>query len=84
MKDMEAEARARDAALDLLEYRRANLITAGRFWAMELAKTRIYVTAPMVREAMERAGYDLSGIDPRWMGAVFRAGSGWRRVGRNG
>ena len=81
---MTDEAAARDAALDRLETTRRNLIQIARNVADELCARHVQVTAPDVKRAMLDRGLiddDERQLDPRWMGAVFRAGQGWERVG---
>lgn len=81
MKDMNAEKRGRDAALDALEDRRADLITTATDIAMAHAIKHGNVTSVDVFDELRKRNTDLGGVDPRWMGAVFREGKGWRRVG---
>lgn len=77
------EARKRDSALDLFEVHRAELLAAAREVALELAAANEQVTAPEVLEVLRERGHadSLEKVDRRFMGAVFRSGKGWERVG---
>ena len=74
---------ARDTALDMLEQARSGLITAAKTQASIIYLTNGRVTSVEVTEAMRAAGHGaaMAGVDPRWMGAVFRSGTGWVRIG---
>jgi hypothetical protein len=78
-----AERRKRDRALDLLEGSRGAIVEAAHSVALELCETTGRVTSPDVLAELKARGFDelLEGVDPRFMGAVFRAGRGWRRLG---
>jgi hypothetical protein len=73
----------RDFALDLLEKTRSSLISAARTEAHAIYVTNGRVTSVEVMAAMKAAGHGaaMANVDPRWMGAVFRKGEGWVRVG---
>ena len=68
-------------AIDLLEATRAELIAEAKVIAADLCSVRGRVTSVAVLEVMRRGRYaeQLSQVDARFMGAVFR--HGWRRVG---
>ena len=76
------ETEKRDAALDLLAEKRADLVRLARSTAMEIASANGSVTSPEVIEALRQKGHGrtLDLVDRRFMGVVFRAG--WRAVGR--
>lgn len=77
------ERAKRDEALDILEFTRGGIIEAARRAAFDLFHANGKVSAPEVFALMRERGYEeaLSKVDPRFMGAVFRSGSGWRRLG---
>jgi hypothetical protein len=82
------EGAARDLALDRIEWTRPRLVHRGRALALELCERYGRVTSVMVMEALKnQAAHDpglaaeIDGADPRWLGAVFRVGYGWVRVG---
>ena len=75
-----SEKRQRDEALDRLAQARILLVKRAREVALALYAINPYVTSVMVLKYMEAEGADLS-ADTRWIGVVFRAGTGWRRVG---
>jgi hypothetical protein len=77
------EEEKRDAALDALEKARANLISVADGIARGLTATHGEVTSVEVFAEMARQGYGpaMKAVDPRWMGAVFRAEKGWTRKG---
>ncbi len=77
------ETAARDAALDLLEEHRAPLIEIARAVAQELAIRHGRVTSPDVVQELRARGYGdmIDAVDKRFMGAVFRSGNGWERIG---
>ena len=82
--DMRTEHEARDAALNTLERPREELIRIGRATATDIAQrngtvTSIDVTKKMREDTLLRQKMDR--VDARWLGAVFRAGSVWKRVG---
>jgi hypothetical protein len=81
--DLKAERTKRDRALNLLEATRGDILDAARQAAMDLIILNGRVTAPEVFTLMRERGFEevLSRVDPRFMGAVFREGQGWRRVG---
>lgn len=68
----------RDEAIARHEHTRRVLIDVAETYARDLAKTNGGVTAPEVLAAMRRTGWedDMRGLDPRWVGAVFRR-AGW-------
>ncbi|MDQ3170305.1 MAG: hypothetical protein M3Q55_09235 [Acidobacteriota bacterium] len=73
----------RDRALDLLALARASLITEACKVALSIARSNGRVTSVEVVDAMKRLGFtaSLAAHDRRWLGAVFRKGGGWRRLG---
>jgi hypothetical protein len=82
------EKAGRDAALDLLERHRTEFIALGTVIAHKIVARKGTVTSTEVWNVLrERAQKDealaakLSTTDPRWMGAVFRAGKQWKRTG---
>jgi hypothetical protein len=77
------EAKARDQALDLFEVHRADLVEMARAVAIELAQTNGRVSGPEVTAELRKRGLGeaLDSVDRRFMGAVFRAGKCWVRVG---
>ena len=81
--EREAQRRERDAALDRIEATRAQLISIADKLARELVRKSGRVTSSDVFREMKALGYGplLASYDPRWMGAVFRKGKGWQRVG---
>ncbi len=81
--DLTAERAKRDRALDLFEVNRSDLLCAARQAALDLVILNGRVTAPEVFALLRARGYEepLKTVDPRFMGAVFRSGSGWHRVG---
>lgn len=76
------EVEKRDAALALLEARRAELVRIARLTALEIAREQGSVTSPEVIAALRERGHGhtLDVVDRRFMGVVFR--SGWRAIGR--
>lgn len=82
--DLVEEREKRDRALRLHEEKRDALVSLAYCIAVKLAKQHGTVTAPQVFAELAqdpRAVEMMAGKDPRWMGAVFRKGKGWRRVG---
>lgn len=81
--DPEKERVARDRALNLFERTRQELLAVARVIALEIFQVRGRVTAPEVFGLLKDRGFEeaLGQVDPRFMGAVFREGSGWRRIG---
>lgn len=80
----DAQEVARDRQLDLLEEHRGDLVEEAREIAQRIASGRGTVTSAQVLSVMRstpRLARMMDGKDPRFMGAVFRAGKGWRRVG---
>jgi hypothetical protein len=78
------QLRLRDVALDRLEATRAFLISIATLHAREIAQVTGSVTSSEVWSALAsdpRVQTDLRKCDPRWLGAIFRAGKGWRRIG---
>lgn len=77
------EKAERDRALDLFEENRRELLSAARKCANELYSLNGRVTAPEVFASLRAGGWGdaLDQVDPRFMGGVFREGTGWRRVG---
>lgn len=82
-KDMKIEAKKRDQALDLFEQHRADLLEYAKVVAVRLAMNNGTVTSPEVVDELYESGwaYILDHIDHRFMGGVFRSGTGWERVG---
>lgn len=74
------QGQLRDAALDLLEERRAELVAAGRLIAADLARRDGSTCAPRVLKEMRAQGYEIE-KRPMWSGCLFR-GAGWRKTGR--
>lgn len=79
------QAQARDAALDLLQRHRSELIRHARAVAINIAWARGEVSSTEVWEELRRRGevdlwlkYAMAAVDPRWMGVVFR--HGWKRL----
>lgn len=81
--DQRAERKKRDAALDLLEEKRRVLIAMAKAAAMEIWSKHGRVTGPEVFALLVEWGNaeTLAAVDPRFMGAVFRIGAGWKRAG---
>jgi hypothetical protein len=70
----------RDVTLDRLEVTRSYLINLGRDLAVKLARLKGVVTSSEVLFLLKHQVPEmLDGIDPRFMGAVFR--KGWIKVG---
>lgn len=78
------QSRARDVALDRLEQTRQSLICIAEGVARDICREHGQVTSSDVFRRMKTLGYEpqLRAYDPRWMGAVFRASKGWRKVGQ--
>ena len=74
------EGQARDAALDLLEERRAELIAAGRDIAVELARRDGATCSPRVLREMRARGFEME-KRPMWAGCFFR-GKHWQKTGK--
>lgn len=76
-----SQVQQRDAALDLLERTRAELVEKAREVAISLGASGD-VTSPAVLARMRELGLGekLDQVDARFMGVVFR-GRGWKRVG---
>jgi hypothetical protein len=73
---------ARDAALNLLEDKRAELIACAMQIAQEIAQQLGTVTSPAVLVRLQAECPEaVAGVDRRFMGAVFRRSRGWTRVG---
>ena len=80
--DQKAEERKRDEALDELEEHRADLISRAAQIAREIATESGTVTSSAVLAVLRReCPQSMTGIDCRFMGAVFRRGRGWLRLG---
>lgn len=81
--DRKQERSKRDMALNLFETFRGDLLAAARAVADELAEKNGRVTAPDVLAVLRDRGLGdaLDEVDRRFMGAVFRAGTGWKRIG---
>lgn len=82
---MKTEFKKRDDALDLLEANRADLIEHAKKAAEYICRKTGSVTAPQVIKYMMDFGWsdEISTVDNRFMGAVFRGGkkSIWKRIG---
>lgn len=75
--DAMSQAEKRDEALRNLEDHRAWLIATARQIAVEIAQAQGTVTSPEVaRVLQERWPGCLSGVDTRFLGAVFRTSQG--------
>lgn len=59
---------------------KSELVSTAYSIACDIARTKNEVTSTDVLAALRDAGVDTSGVDPRFIGAVFRK-RGWRRVG---
>lgn len=81
--DLAFEAQGRDQALNLIEHHRSDIVGMARAIAADIDSVRKRVTSPEVLAELRRLGYSqaLDQYDRRFMGAVFRAGSGWKRIG---
>jgi hypothetical protein len=78
------EAAARDAALDLLEATRLDLVMLAHDIALRIWHQKGEVTATQVWLELDKLAAQDPGLrcsldskDPRWMGAVFRTSRGW-------
>jgi hypothetical protein len=80
---LDLDAQARDRALDLFDQHRSFLVSVAHAIAEEIAREHGRVSSPEVLSTMKARGYEeaLQQVDRRFMGAVFREGRGWRRVG---
>ena len=69
---LEREAIARDAALDLLELHRPNLVAIGKATALQLVLANGQVSCPEVLQHMRANGHAaaMDAVDPRWSGAI--------------
>lgn len=79
--EREEQRQGRDSALDRLEGTRSDLIAVADRIARRLVRENGVVTSSDVFREMRASGFQLDGYDPRWMGAVFRTGKGWRKIG---
>ena len=80
--DEQSEERKRDEALDALEVSRADLISRAMQIAREIATESGTVTSSQVLAVLRREyPQAMAGIDCRFVGAVFRRGRGWLRLG---
>lgn len=75
------EAEKRNGILDTLASTRANLVKLATEVAKKLACANGTVTSVQVFAKLEEMNVDIRSMDKRWMGAVFRADRGWKRVG---
>jgi hypothetical protein len=75
------EKAKRDGVLDVFAATRAALIRRATEIALKLATDTGTVTSVQVFDVMRSEGLGpmLDEVDPRWIGAVFREGNGWRR-----
>lgn len=73
----------RDRVLDALQQTRADLIAAADTVARRLCAQNGQVTSTEVFDELRVQGHGpkLDQVDPRFMGAVFRKGNGWNRIG---
>lgn len=75
-----AERKKRDSSLDRLEVTRSYLINLAKDFALRLFRAKGCVTSSEVLFLLRSEVPEmLDGIDPRFMGAVFR--NGWVRIG---
>lgn len=76
------ETLARDEALDMLEEKRALLVAEARRVRDEILDSHGTANSVAVFARMRRNGWGdaIDAFDKRWMGAVFRASEGLRRV----
>lgn len=81
--DLLFQAQERERNLDLFETHRANELAVARAVAHHLAIKTGRTTSPEVLTEMRRLGYGnlLEGKDLRFMGAVFRSGDVWKKLG---
>jgi len=77
------EHKKRDEVLDALGQTRAALIRKAGEIALRIAHRKGNVTSVEVFDELKREGLGpmLTLYDPRWIGAVFRSGNGWRKQG---
>lgn len=76
------EEEKRDEVLETLERFRRNAIFAARKIAFDIEARNGRVTSTEVLRIMKaKHGPMIEGIDHRFMGAVFRRGQGWKRLG---
>ena len=77
------ERKNKNAALDLMEKYRSELIIAGKNAAYKLAKYNGKVSSSDVIELLNNTGFSdmISKVDKRFMGAVFRNHEDWERIG---
>jgi hypothetical protein len=79
---LEQETQARDAALDLLEQIRVELVHEAKRIAFLIASSHGKVTSVQVhRELWLQHQEAMQGVDPRFLGCVFRDGGVWERLG---
>ena len=81
--DLNFQGQERDRYLDLFEIHRATPVALGRATAHFLAMKNGSTTSPQVIAEMRRLGYGrmLDENDRRFMGAVFRGGKVWEKLG---
>ena len=81
--DPVVEKKARDEALERLSRVRKHLVEKANEVAIRIALGRGTVTSTEVFDEMFHMGHAdaMNMVDPRWMGAVFRKGRGWIKVG---
>lgn len=80
MRNRLMEMRGRDAALDLFETFRPQLLAEARTIALQFAKEKGRVTSSEVIERMvAKFPQAMASVDHRFMGGVFRGG--WERIG---
>ena len=72
----------RNAALDLLEKHRSELINAGKDAAHKIARFYGCVTSADVMEYLKTTEHKetIAKVDPRFLGAIFRSNT-WRKIG---
>lgn len=80
--DKKKQTKLRDEALDNLEEHRTELIAIGRKIAIQMATLHGRTCGPQVMNEMRKRNVPgIDQVDPRFMGAIFRGGVGWKRVG---
>lgn len=79
---LEQETRERDAALNLLEQIREELVVKAKAIAVRIAHVQGRVTSVEVsRELWRDYPEAMQGVDARFLGCVFRDGGQWERLG---
>lgn len=76
------EVTKRDDALDMLAAHRARLVAIAKATALWLAERDGQITAPEALQQMRAQGVPgVDAVDPRFIGCIFRKGTGWQRMG---